>query len=181
VKNADIFIIALNQSKATLSWAWYYEAGAIWHNIYLESTALQLSANVIFNSDLKKLTGLFDSRNIDPLILIQAGEKYGVDEVKPVIAITSPEQGFVYVFGQKMHPSENTIIIGRIEMEVEVEDGSLLMIEYLVNGRLIGENYNYSSKVLLPFSICTKCNLEVITYDYFGNRAKDELAHVKII
>ena len=119
--------------------------------------------------------------DIKPLILIQVGEKYGIDEVNPAINITSPEQGFVYVFGQKMLQSENTIIIGRMAVEVEAEDASLLMIEYRVNGKLIAERYSYPSKVLLPFSLCTKCYLEAIAYDYFGNRAKDELEYVKIM
>jgi hypothetical protein len=57
--------------------AWYYEAGAIAHNIFLESTALKLSATAIYNIvddvALRSALGLSSQTNLVPLLIIPTG------------------------------------------------------------------------------------------------------------
>jgi len=57
--------------------AWYYEAGAIAHNVFLESTALNLSANVINNivddDALRSALDLSSQTNLVPLLIMPTG------------------------------------------------------------------------------------------------------------
>jgi hypothetical protein len=57
--------------------AWYYEAGAIAHNIFLESTSLNLKTNVVHNiiddDALRSALGLSSHNNLVPLLLISTG------------------------------------------------------------------------------------------------------------
>lgn len=77
-------------------------------------------------------------------------------------------------------PWKNTVIIGFIKAEIKVEDDSLLIVEYRVNRKLIGEDYKEPFKILLPTSF-KKCVFEAVAHDYFGNEAKDEIEYVKIM
>jgi len=57
--------------------AWYYEAGAIAHNVFLESTALNLSTNVVDNivddDALRSALGLSSQTNLIPLLIMPTG------------------------------------------------------------------------------------------------------------
>jgi len=56
---------------------WYYEAGAIAHNVFLESTALDLSANVvnsIVDEDaVRSALGISSQTNLIPLLIMPSG------------------------------------------------------------------------------------------------------------
>lgn len=56
---------------------WYYEVGAITHNILLEASALELSANVIYNisdgNGLRSAMGISSQTNLVPLAVIPTG------------------------------------------------------------------------------------------------------------
>lgn len=179
ILHSDIFVISLNKSKASSSWAWYYEAGAVWHNILLESCSFNLSANVVCNFNSKELQEVLQIDCI-PLFVVQVGKEKGKDEENPYVKIIHPEEGFLYLFGKKIMPWKNTVIIGFIKSEIKVEDDSLLIVEYRVNRKLIGEDYKEPFKVLLPTSF-KKCVFEAVAHDYFGNEAKDEIEYVKIM
>ncbi|MBC7081457.1 MAG: nitroreductase family protein [Thermoplasmatales archaeon] len=177
-RNANLFFIYLNLSKAGESWAWYYEAGAIWQNLLLEATSLNLSANVIPNfeiGDKLKFEGL------KALLVMEVGKKYGDDFEKPVVRIVYPEEKFIYILGKKLIPSKNTIIIGGIEAEIEVKDDALLIVEYRVNGKIIGEGYKGAFSIKLPHSLIKKSYFEAIAFDYSGNKASDGIEYLKIL
>jgi nitroreductase len=180
VKNADILLIGLNTSKASSSWAWYYEAGAVWHNILLESAGLNLSANVIINFNRDQLHDILGIKELDPLIIVQVGKKLGVDQENPRVTITSPEEGYLYVFGRKIASSDPTVIIGKMNVNIEISDESLLVVEYKVNNHLVAEAYTPPYTFLLPFSLLQYCCVEVIAHDYFKNQAHETIKFVKI-
>ena len=175
-RNADIIFIYLNESKASQSWAWYYEAGAIWQNLLLEATSLNLSANVIhnFKSDLN-----FDGLN--EIVMIEVGKKQRDDFEEPNVKIIYPEENFIYVFGRKLMKSGHTIIIGGIEVEVEVEEEALLLVEYRIDGKIVGEQYSAPFSFKIPHSLIKKSYFEVIAYDYSGNKASSGVEYIKIL
>ncbi len=121
VGNTDCFIICLNESKAKSSWAWDYEAGAVWHNFLLEAYALNLSANIIPNFDREKLRDFIEIEGMIPLFILQAGKENGVDKEKPYLEIIEPEEGFIYISGRKIMKSSNTIIFGKMFARVDVK------------------------------------------------------------
>jgi len=177
-RNADLIFVYLNESKAGDSWAWFYEAGAIWQNLLLEATSLNLSANVIHNFMIGEKLNF---EGLKPLLIIEAGKKYGEDFEKPVVKIIYPEKGFIYAFGKKLIPSKNTVIIGKIEAKIELEEDALLLVEYRIDGKIAGEQYIEPFSFNLPHSLFKKSYFEVVAYDYSRNNASDGMEYVKIL
>jgi nitroreductase len=75
--------------------AWYYEAGAIAHNIFLECTALDLYANALHNIDddaLRSAIDLSTQTNLIPLIIMPTG-KITSSNPPEIPKITGPAGG----------------------------------------------------------------------------------------
>ncbi|MEM2583382.1 MAG: nitroreductase family protein [Candidatus Thermoplasmatota archaeon] len=178
VRNANLIFVYLNKSKASSSWAWFYEAGAVWQNLLLEATSLNLSANVIHNFKLNKKLNF---EGFEPLLLISIGKKYGEDFEKPFVKIIYPERNYIYLFGKKLMASRNTVLIGNMRVEIEIKEDALLLVEYVVNGKILGEKYSEPFSFNLPHSLIKKSYFEVIAYDYSGNKASDGIEYIKIL
>ena len=180
IPNADLFLITLNKSKSNTSWAWYYEAGAIWNNVLLEATALNLSANIIITFDRQQITTLFPNLNIELIAFIQVGIKNGEDTEPPTITINAPTKNQLYFMGTPLSSFPLTTIIGHFQTNITVEDESLRLVEYSINGKVFTENYWTPYIATLPISLLKKSHLKIIASDYFGNHASDEIEFLKI-
>lgn len=56
-------------------WLWYYEAGASAHNVLLEATAWNLSANVFPLTDKEAILSILElNENFDPLFIVSVGK-----------------------------------------------------------------------------------------------------------
>jgi nitroreductase len=181
IENADLIIIALNTEKANPSWAWYYESGAIWHNILLEAAALELSANIIINFNKTELKETLNLLNMEPLAIVQVGEKSGKDIEKPEISMNYPDPGHMYLFGKKILDSSTTIIIGNMNIVINVNDQSNRIVEFYLDNKLICENYVEPFNIGLPTRIIKRCNLKIVATDYFNNENKFLFDYIKII
>ncbi|MBU0498310.1 MAG: nitroreductase family protein, partial [Candidatus Thermoplasmatota archaeon] len=75
---------------------WYYETGAITHNILLEATALNLGANVIYNitdaNGLRTALGIPTQTHLTPLVVIPIGNPI-LSEPPATPEITGPGSG----------------------------------------------------------------------------------------
>ena len=63
---------------------------------------------------------------------------------------------------------------------ITVEDESLRLVEYSINGKVFTENYWTPYTATLPISLLKKSHLKIIASDYFGNHASDEIEFLKI-
>jgi nitroreductase len=181
ISNSDVIIINLNLSKANNSWGWYYEAGAIWHNMLLEATSLNLSANVLINFDSNKLKSSLNLHGFEPLMLIQIGKKDDIDQIKPNVEIIYPEKGFLYVFGKKIMSSSKTVFLGKMIVDINVTDTSLLMVEYFINDKLVLEKYQKPFSITLPSFFIKQCILKIVANDYYNNYETKEISYLKIL
>jgi nitroreductase len=87
---------------------WYYEAGAITHNVLLEASALNLSSNVITGisneAGLRSALGISSQTNLLPLSVILVGGPYAPSNHQPEIPdISGPDSGkagteYIYTF-----------------------------------------------------------------------------------
>jgi hypothetical protein len=70
----------------TITW-WYYEVGAISHNVILEATALNLSANIITDisdvNGLRSALGISSQTNLQPWFVIPVGHSFFVNPNNP--------------------------------------------------------------------------------------------------
>jgi nitroreductase len=70
--------------------AWYYEAGAIAHNVFLESTAMNLRANIVINVDndaLRSALEIQTQTNLLPLFIMLSGRTNSSNSPeKPIIS-----------------------------------------------------------------------------------------------
>ena len=181
VSSADVFFIVLNTSKANKSWAWFYEAGAIWHNMLLEAATFGLSANVLVDFDHKKISDLLQVEDYETLIMLQIGQLNGFDYEAPKINISVPELGYLYIFGFKIRPFPKTVVIGKLKAEVVVEDDSLLMLQYYINDKFIAEQYWEPTELDIPFFLFKECEFKVKATDYFHHSAEAKINFLKIL
>jgi hypothetical protein len=77
---------------------WYYENGAIINNILLESAALNLSANVIYDisdeADLRSALGISSQTHLEPLSVVPVGYPYSSPNTPPEVPdINGPNNG----------------------------------------------------------------------------------------
>ena len=77
---------------------WYYENGAIIHNILLETAALDLSSNVIYdissNGDLRSALGISSQTNLRPMSVVPVGNPYTSPNTPPEVPeIDGPTSG----------------------------------------------------------------------------------------
>ncbi len=178
---ADIFLIALNTSRANMSWAWYYEVGAIWHNMLLEAATFGLSANVLVGFDHDMITNELQLTGTEPLVIVQIGQQNGFDDESPNITISIPESGFLYFFGSKMIAFPKTVIIGKLQANVLVSDDSLLVVEYYINDKLFAERYWVPYEVFIPRFFLKNCKFKVKASDYFGYSSEAIIHFIKIL
>jgi len=181
MQNAETIIIALNYSKDNYSWAWFYEAGAIWHNILLESAALGLYANVIVNFDLEKLQSTINISDVEPIMIIQVGDKQGFDNDLPKITINSPKEKTLYLFGREMTRSPMIIIVGPMDAQILVNDTSFKIAECFVDGEFIGESYTESFNMRFPAKFFKQCQFRIVARDYFGNETSTSFDFFKVL
>jgi len=84
-------------SPQYLTW-WYYENGAIVHNVLLEAAALNLSANVIYDisdeAGLRSALGISSQTNLLPLSVVPVGNPFTIPNTPPGIPnISGPING----------------------------------------------------------------------------------------
>jgi len=85
---------------------WYYENGAIIHNVLLESAVLNLSANVIYDitneAGLRSALGISSQPNLKPLSIIPTGNPYSTPNTPPetpeIDGPTSGSAGTAYTY-----------------------------------------------------------------------------------
>jgi len=90
IENAPLIIISvlsLRMTKGMIGlwddfsseeyrWMWYYEAGASAYNVLLESTAWNLSANIVLPTDIDTIRSLLRlNEEYIPLLIVPVGEK----------------------------------------------------------------------------------------------------------
>lgn len=101
VPTASLIIIPLrnkNQGGIYPKNLWHYENGAIINNILLESAALNLSANVIYDisneADLRSALGISSQTHLEPLSVVPIGYPYSSPNTPPEIPdINGPTSG----------------------------------------------------------------------------------------
>lgn len=113
-----------------------------------------------------------------PRLNMSVSLEWDPDETPPTVQITQPKNG-LYVMNEKKRDMEKTIVVGTMDVMVDVEDeeSEIVKVEYYVDGRLRSEEryspYKFSNwKENGLFGIY---QLKVIAYDEAGNQNVDEV------
>jgi hypothetical protein len=164
-------------------WAWYYEAGALAHNILLESTAWNLSANIIININIEILTSILEINQDKelPIFIIPIGKQKNIVNQHPSISINQPQKG-LYLFGRKIIDLEKVWIIGPLQAEIKIDDGDYFKAVHIyIDGREVKFCTNTSSYINLPLQFLIKRKeLTIKSYDYDGKSDIKSLEYIKI-
>jgi len=107
-----------NTNPQYITW-WYYEVGAISHNIILEATALNLSSNIITNisdvNGLRSALGISSQTNLQPWFVIPVGHPFIENQNNPPNQpnISGPTKGnpgveYNYIFNS-MDPDDDPV------------------------------------------------------------------------
>jgi len=104
-------------------------------------------------------------------------EPYIGDTEPPTLDISSPEEGFLYIINRKIMPFFTTLIIGKIDIEVNVSDDQtgIDIVEFYID-----DNFK-ANDAIEPYSwtwdkwAFFKHTIKVTAYDNAGNNASDEL------
>lgn len=166
-------------------WMWYYEAGAFAHNVFLEATAWNLSANVILPVDTEKILSILElDSDYVPFFVIPVGREEKVrDEIQPSIEITKPKEGYLYIFDKEIIPVGITTLIGSCTLTAEVNDNyAVQAVRFFVDGIAVNETYLSPYNCKIPSSIFPKKHvMEIRAYDYEENEAIVQMEYVKIL
>lgn len=186
ISNASLMIIpVLNISKVNENylWAWYYEAAASAHNILLESTALNLSANIIHNTNPKGICSLFQL-NPDkwlPMFIVPIGKQKSIENQQPTVQIQKPQNG-LYFFGNKIKNLDTTYLVGSFQGKVISDDDYCYKASQVyVNDKALKYNMEKVTTFSLPFQLVFKENrLTVKAYDYQGKSVSQTIKYYKL-
>lgn len=86
ISDAPVLIIPVLDIKKTIDWddlsdesvrwIWYYEAGAVAHNVLLQATSRGLSGNIVTIDDKEAVCNLLklDSEKFDPMFIVPVGK-----------------------------------------------------------------------------------------------------------
>ena len=113
----------------------------------------------------------------DPTLKLNMSEYFTNDTTPPTVTITSPKEGFLYFRNRMITPFFTTMIIGKIEIEVDAFDNESgidrveFYIDNVLKETLTSEPYSWMWDEMTFF----KHTIKVIAYDKAGNTASDEI------
>ena len=186
ISSAPLMIIpVLNNSYQSEKylWVWYYEAAASAYNVLLESTAWNLSSNIILNTDTVGLTSVLglNPENWSPMFIVPVGKQKSIENLPPSIIINQPKKG-LYVFGKKIINLCGTWIIGPVNAEIQANDDQCFKaVQLYLDGKAVGYSNDQTSTFLLPTQpLLRKRELTVKAYDYEGKSGVASINFYKI-
>jgi nitroreductase len=186
ISSAPLMIIPIlnitNRGEKYL-WVWYYEAAASAYNVLLESTAWNLSSNIIFNRDSEGLNSILELDNEKwlPMFIIPVGKQKNIDNKPPSVIITQPENG-VYFLGNKIIDFSSPFIIGPFHAEIIADDDQCFKaINYFIDGKAVEYSNEKISNFKLPTQILLRGkDIKVKAYDYLGKSNVTSIKYYKI-
>lgn len=109
-----------------------------------------------------------------------------IDKNAPTVSITTPEEGYIYLFNRRILPTilGSTIIIGKLTLAADADDttSGIDYVEFMLNGEILWKDYAAPYEIQAPQNILLSSNtLKVTAYDRAGHStATDELTYIKI-
>jgi len=107
-----------------------------------------------------------------------AGFDIGAYEFSPFLSIeiTKPKEEYLYIFDQEIMPLENTMIIGKITVEIDAydEDG-IDRIEFYIDDVLKSTYTESPYEWTWNEFVIGVHEIKVVAYDNEGNKAEDEM------
>jgi len=129
---------------------WYYENGAIIHNVLLEATALNLSANVIYDisneAGLRSALGISSQTNLLPLSVVPVGNPFTSPNTPPekpdIDGLTSGNAGtsYDYTFTSTDPDGDN------IKYYIKWGDGDSEWTSFVASGTPVTVSHTWSSQ-----------------------------------
>jgi hypothetical protein len=167
-------------------WPWYYEGGAVAHNVLLEASAWNLSATIISalnHSSLNQILKL-DSEYL-PLLVIPTGRAQEiVDDAPPTITIIQPVKNTLFVFGKPIMPlpREEAVIIGPLTARATAHDDyALQVVHWYIDGKSANLQQHPPYDLSLPVSLPLRAHtLTIKAYDYADNPATVTIPYIKL-
>jgi len=119
------------------------------------------------------------------------GEKnttFKIDKEKPTIHITTPEEGYIYLFGRELIPTilGRTKIIGKMDATAQLTDAfsGAYAVYFKLDDEILWEDYTPPYEAELPQEFPRAIHtLSAIAYDKAGNSAEapEEITYIKIL
>ncbi len=188
VSSAPLVIVpVLNTSMVDMRypWPWHYEAAAAGYTALLEATAWNLSGNLIAAVDGEALRSALSLGEVYlPLYVVPVGRRAdSADGAPPSVAITRPEEGYLYLFGRQVMPVQDTVVVGSMDVEATASDDyAVHAVRFFVDGAAIGYSHDASPSVMLPVSaVPARREVTAVAYDYAGNTAQASFSYLKIL
>lgn len=186
ISSAPLIIIPVlnmtGQSEQYL-WAWYYEAAASAYNVLLESTAWNLSSNIILNTDTMGLTSVLElnPENWLPMFIVPVGKQKNIENQPPNVIINQPQKG-LYLLGNKIMNLSRTWIIGPFQAEARADDDQCFKaVHFYIDGKAVEYCNNQTSTFRLPTQfLLRRKDLTVKAYDYEGKSSVTSIKYFKI-
>ena len=164
-------------------WAWYYEAAASAYNVLLESTAWNLSSNIILNIDTVDLTSVLElnPENWLPMFIVPVGKQKNIENQPPNVIINQPQKG-LYLLGNKIVNLSRTWIIGPFQAEARADDDQCFKaVHFYIDGKAVEYCNNQTSTYRLPTQfLLRRKELTVKAYDYEGKSNVTSIKYFKI-
>jgi nitroreductase len=176
-------VLNITDKSEKYLWVWYYEAAASAYNVLLESTAWNLSSNIILNTDTISLTSLLELNHEKwlPMFIVPVGKQKNIENQPPSIIINQPQRG-LYILGNKIVNLSRTWIIGPFQAKTTAGDDQCFKAVHLyIDGIAVKYSNNQTSTVCLPIQfLLRRKELTVKAYDYEGKSNVTSIKYIKI-
>jgi nitroreductase len=174
-------VLNLTGKSEEFLWGWYYEAAASAYNVLLESTAWNLSSNIILNTDAEGLTSILELNHEKwlPMFIIPVGKQKSIENQPPSVIINQPQKG-LYILGKKILNLSRTRIIGPFQAEIKADDDQCFKaVHFYIDEKAVKYSNDQISTFHLPTHFLSRRKeLTVKAYDYEG---KSNIASIKYI
>jgi nitroreductase len=127
---------------------WYYEVGAILHNILIEATALNLSANAIYNisdiSGLRSALGISSQTNLIPLAVIPAGNACLNKDNLPISNLSSQWNFISLPFNHSINKSDVIVNYANENYSWNTAVSNNWVSDYVFGWNRAGQSYTFN-------------------------------------
>ena len=189
---------ALHSSNIEDALIWPKIKGVIAYNRWDENESITVVVNVNDKPVNCKLKTRFKGERVKVYDVL-SGEKFGGDpenlevevpaytpkilvEKQPVeVEIRKPKEKYLYIFDREVMPFFNTVIIGKVNVEVDASDeDGIERVEFYVNDVLKFTDYDEPYQWQWNEFSFGKYEIKVVAHDNEGNKAEDRINVITI-
>jgi nitroreductase len=187
ISSASLLIIPVlntTDKNEQYLWPWYYEAAASAYNVMLESTAWNLSSNIVIINDPFSLAYTLELNPNEwlPMFIIPVGKQKNGENHPPTVIIERPQNG-LYINGSKKLNLNRPWLIGPFRAKIKADDDQCYKaVQIFLDGKAFAYSNKKIPRIDLPKQLILRGReLTVKAYDHEGKFSVTSIKYYKFL